>query len=227
MLEGLEGRLVLSAFPAPLFNPLRPAPPGYLFLIARHRPVVPPNANPMFTSFVDPTVSISKAGHAAIAGQSFVDRFVRLVTGRHQILIGQGSNIQSGAVVDSTQGNVTISANVAIGQGVTITGPSTIGGPGGPPVFVGAGAVIDGARIEPNTFISQGAKIGPGVVIHRGTKVLPGANIQTQQQADNASLGLVTPLTTSDVTQATSVINSFIALARTTSSQLQLEPNGP
>jgi carbonic anhydrase/acetyltransferase-like protein (isoleucine patch superfamily) len=227
MLEGLEGRLVLSEFPAPLFNPLRPAPPGYLFLIPKHRPVVPPNANPIFTSYVDPTVSISRVGHAAIAGQSFVAPFARLVTGRHRILIGQGSNIQSDAVVDSTRGDVKIGDNVAIGQRVTITGPSTIGGPGGPPVFVGLGAVIDGATIEPNTFISQGAKIGPGVAIHRGTKVLPGANIQTQQQADDVSLGLVTPLTTTDVRNVASVIASFITLAASTSSQFQLAPNGP
>ncbi|MBV8231485.1 MAG: hypothetical protein JO329_16005 [Planctomycetaceae bacterium] len=227
MLEGLEGRLVLSGSPAPLFNPFRPAPPGFLFLIERHRPVVPPNANPIYTSFVDPTVSISRVGHAAIAGQSFVAPFVRLVTGNHRILIGQGSNIQSDAVVDATKGTVSIGDNVAIGQGVRINGPATIGGPSGPPVFVGAGAVIDGATIEPNTFISPGATIGPGVVIHEGTKVLPGANIQTQQQADNASLGLVTPLTSTDIRNVANVIASFITLTSKTSAQLQLAPNGP
>jgi carbonic anhydrase/acetyltransferase-like protein (isoleucine patch superfamily) len=189
--------------------------------------VVPPNANPTFTSFVDPTVSISRVGHAAIAGQSFVAPFVRLVTGQHRILIGQGSNIQPNAIIDSTRGNVSIGDNVAIGRDVTINGPSTIGGPGGPPVFVGPGAVIDGARIEPNTFISQGAKIGPGVVIHQGLKVLPGANIQTQQQADNVRLGLVTPLTSTDIRTVANVIASFITLASTTSAQLQLAPNGP
>ena len=231
MLEGLEARVVMSTFPAKLFSPHRLAPPGYIFLIPIHRPVAPPNASSSITSFIDPTATISAGSHVAIAGQAFIGPFATLVTGKKQILIGQGSNLQLNSTVDARQGNVTISDNTAIGPGVTIVGPSKIGGPGGgpgaQPVFIGSNAVINGATLEPFTYVSANAKVGPGIVIHRGKKVLPGVDIETQQEADNVALKKVTAISSADLAAVTSVLRAFTDLASSTSAKAQAQPNGP
>ena len=102
-----------------------------------------------------------------------------------------------------------IGNQVVIGFGAAVTGPSTIGAydSASKPTSIGANAVIDGATIEPGAIVSPLARVGPGVTVPSGFKVLPGANVTTDAEASKPALGMVVPVTSSDVTTIKSTLS--------------------
>ncbi len=83
------------------------------------------------------------------------DRDIALMNGAHivgdasDVFIGRGSIVQSGCVLDVTGGPIIIAENVAVKF-------SHLAGP----VFVGAGCVVDGARLRPGTSLGPNCKVG-------------------------------------------------------------------
>ena len=82
-------------------------------------------------------------------------RETALMNGAHiigdarDVFIGRGSSVQPGCVLDATGGPIIIAENVAIKF-------SQIQGP----VFVGAGCVVDGARLRPGASLGPNCKVG-------------------------------------------------------------------
>ena len=88
-----------------------------------------------------------------------------------------------------------IGNSVVIGFGARVTGPSTIGSyaDGSKPVSIGANALDRRATIQPGAIVSPLARVGPGVTVPGGYMVLPGANVTTNAQASDPTLGMVVP----------------------------------
>ena len=72
-----------------------------------------------------------------------------IVGDRRDIFVGRGSLIQPGCVLDATGGPIIIAERVQLKF-------SQIQGP----VFVGAGSVLDGARLRPGTSLGPNCKVG-------------------------------------------------------------------
>ena len=108
-----------------------------------------------------------------------------------------------------------IGGSVVIGFGATVLGPSTIGSYSGTskPVSIGANALIDGATIEPGAIVSPLARVGPGVTVPSGYMVLPGADVTTNAEASNPKLGMVTPVTSSELATITKTLSANETLA--------------
>jgi carbonic anhydrase/acetyltransferase-like protein (isoleucine patch superfamily) len=108
-----------------------------------------------------------------------------------------------------------IGDQVVIGFGAQVIGPSTIGdfGAASAPTSIGANALIDGATIEPGAIVSPLARVGPGVTVPSGFRVLPGANVTTDAEASKPSLGMVVPVTSTDVATIKSTISENESLA--------------
>ena len=83
------------------------------------------------------------------------DRDVAVMNGAHivghesDVFIGRGSVVQPGCVLDVTGGPIIIAQNVTVKF-------SHLAGP----VFVGAGCVVDGARLRPGTSLGPNCKVG-------------------------------------------------------------------
>ena len=72
------------------------------------------------------------------------------IVGDHSdVFIGRGSIVQPGCVLDASDGPIIIAANVTAKF-------SHIAGP----VFIGAGCVVDGARLRPGTSLGPNCKVG-------------------------------------------------------------------
>lgn len=194
--ENLEDKLVMATG-----LPIAPAilPPGYFALGNRRSPVVPSGAAPAMATFIDPTTNIDHARHVGVGEGVYIAPFVNIVTGKYKLLVGDGSDLQDNVTIDARRGNVVIGSNDALAHGVTVIGPSTIGGDGKNPTFASFNSIIDRATLEPGSYVSPMAKVGQGVVIHTGMKVLPGVYVQTQAQADDPSLGKVVKMTQADI----------------------------
>lgn len=72
-----------------------------------------------------------------------------IVGDKRDVFIGQGSIVQPGCVLDATGGPIIIAENVSVKF-------SQLQGP----VFIGAGTVVDGARVRPGTSLGPNCKIG-------------------------------------------------------------------
>ena len=73
--------------------------------------------------------------------------------------------------------------------------------------------VVDGAVIEPGAIVSPLARVGPGVTVPSGFRVLPGANVTDDQEASKPALGMVVPVTSSDIATIKSTISENESLA--------------
>ena len=84
------------------------------------------------------------------------------------IVVGEGSNVQDGAVVHADPGYpVTIGAGVTIGHGAVVHGCTVADD-----VLVGMGAVLlNGSRLGPETLVAAGAVILEGTDIPGGSLV--------------------------------------------------------
>jgi carbonic anhydrase/acetyltransferase-like protein (isoleucine patch superfamily) len=102
-----------------------------------------------------------------------------------------------------------------IGFGARVLGPSVIGdyGTASSPTSIGANALVDGATIKPGAIVSPLARVGPGVTVPSGFRVLPGANVTTDAEASNPKLGMVVPVTATDISTIKSTISENESLA--------------
>ena len=150
-------------------------------------------------SFIDPTVNIDHARNVGVGSDTYLAPFVNIATGNHQVLVGNGTNLQDNVTVDARRGNVVIGNNDALAHGSTIIGPAKIGGSADLPTFVSFNSTIDRATLEPGSYVSAMAKVGQGVVLHTGMKVLTGTYVQTQAEADDPALGKVVKMSQADI----------------------------
>ena len=200
------------------------SPPGYQ-LMRPNTPVAPFGAIPSVATYVDPSVAIVHGPHIVIGQNSFVGPFARLAAQTGFIKVGSGSTISDNATVESNPNfkvpttNVEIGDNVYVGFNATVLGPSTIGafGLSAVPVSIGAGALIDGATVEPGAMVSALARVGPGVTVPAGMRVLAGVNVTNDAEASNPALGFVVPTTGADASRTASLVtaNRFLAAGYT------------
>jgi len=82
------------------------------------------------------------------------------------IEIGQGSNIQDGAILHTTTGKsiVKLGKNVTVGHGAIVHGCTTDDN-----VLIGMGSIV-----LDNAHIGEGAIVAAGAVIKENTQILPG-----------------------------------------------------
>jgi len=223
--ERFEDRLLLTAgasthdaIASALYSPPGASP------VRPNTPVLPFGAAATSASFVDPSVRITYGKHVEIGRQSFIAPDATLNAGPPgYIKIGSASTVQDDAVLlgnpDRLPGaiGVVIGDNVYIGPGATVRGPARVGGFGNgaasAAASVGANALIDGGTVSPGAIVSALARVGPGVTIPAGFRVLPGANVTTQAEAGNPSLGKVVPVTAADLAALNANLSNNVALA--------------
>ncbi len=176
-------------------------------------PVAPYGATSSTISFIDPTVKVHNGQHASIGQKSLIGPFATIDARGGTIQIGDGSAIlDNSTLVDAPgggvkPGSILIGNNVEIGFGATVEGQSTIGlsksSTSTTPTSIGPNALIDNATIQSGAIVSALARVGPGVTVPTGYVVLPGANVTTNAQASDPSLGMVRKITTADQTLVT------------------------
>ena len=76
-----------------------------------------------------------------------------IVGDQSDVFIGRNSSVQPGCVLDASDGPIIIAENVRVKY-------SHLAGP----VFVGAGCVVDGARLRPGTSLGPNCKVGGEIV---------------------------------------------------------------
>ncbi len=165
-------------------------------------------------TFIDPTALIVRASEIELGARILIAPFVVLDATNGPISIGDDTNLQDNVVVISGANGVAIGDKVILAHGASVLGSSQIGKIGGLPVFVGFNAVIDGAVIEEDTFISYQSRVAPGVVIRTGTYVKTGKFIQTQAEADNPDLGKVGTISNGQRDFMNAVLDVNVDLAR-------------
>jgi len=218
--EQVEERLLLSTIPPvnrrhPYLRPLGvPA-------VRPNTPVLPFGATKV-ASFLDPTAGIINGRHVMVGNKSFVGPYARLDASTGFIKIGTGSNVLDGATLISNPSgasnpttSILIGNFVSIGYGATVLGPSQIGAYGaqGKPTGVGPNALIDSATIEPGAIVGPLARVGPGVTVPSGFYVHPGANVTSNAEASNPSLGKVSPITPTEASELSKNLANNQALA--------------
>jgi carbonic anhydrase/acetyltransferase-like protein (isoleucine patch superfamily) len=172
-------------------------------------------------SFIDPKANIENGNSVIIGYQCFIGPYAQLDGRGGAIKIGNGSDVLDNSSIVATRGHqggapmVLVGDQVVIGFGARILGPSTIGGfeAAAKPTAIGAGAEIDGATIAPGAIVSPLARVGPDVTMPAGYRVLPGANVTTDAEASNPKLGMVVPVTASDVSTIKRTLSENGALA--------------
>ena len=172
-------------------------------------------------TYIDPTVSVENGNSVVIGFQNFIGPYVNLNGGGGAIKIGNTSSILDNATIIANPGlghrrpQVLIGDQVVIGFNARVEGPSVIGvfGAASLPTSIGAGALIDGAVIEPGAIVSPLARVGPGVTVPAGFRVLPGANVTNDQEASKPALGMVFPVVSSDIATIKSTISENESLA--------------
>ena len=225
--DGLESRQLLTAgtwpayLSAPELKALLNDPVGYP-VVRPNTPVLPYGFTATNATYVDPSVGVTNGYAVIVSAKSFIGPYAKLNASDGVVKIGGGSAILDNASITANPTHakgaavpeVLIGNQVEIGYGATVNGPATIGAYGAAtkPTYVGPGAVIDGATIEPGAFVSALARVGPGVTVPAGIKVLPGANVTTNAEASDPALGKVAPVTAADVA----------GLGRTLTANLQL-----
>ncbi len=216
--ESLDARLLLSAGAA--ISPLLYKPLAYP-TVQPNKPIMPFATPSKKATFIDPTVSVENGDTVVIGFENFIGPFVNLDGRSGAIKIGNTSDILDNATIVANPGvrhqkpQVLIGDQVVIGFGARVEGPSVIGvyGIASKPTSIGAGALIDGATIEPGAIVSPLARVGPGVTVPSGFRVLPGANVTTDQEASKPALGMVVPVTSSDISTIKSTLSENGSLA--------------
>jgi carbonic anhydrase/acetyltransferase-like protein (isoleucine patch superfamily) len=217
--EGLDARLLPSAT-IPAHSPLLVKPLAYP-AITPNKPVMPFATPAKKATYIDPTVSVENGNSVVIGFQNFIGPYVNLSGRGGAIKIGNTSSVLDNATIIANPGfrrqkpEVLIGDQVVVGFGARVLGPSVIGafGSASSPTSIGANAQIDGATIEPGAIVSPLARVGPGVTVPSGFRVLPGANVTTNQEASNPKLGMVVPVTSTDVSTIKSTISENESLA--------------
>ncbi len=202
--ENLDERALLSSVPA--ISPLLLNPQGFQ-AVRPNLPVMPFATPSKKASFIDPTVSIANGNSVIVGFQDFIGPYAELDGRGGAIKIGNSSDVLDNASIianpsrHSPASVVSIGDQVVIGFGAKVLGPSTIGAfySASEPTAIGAGALIDGATIQPGAIVSPRARVGPGVTVPSGYRVLPGANVTTDAEASDPKLGMVVPVTSSDI----------------------------
>ena len=146
-------------------------------------------------TYIDPTVEFIYPSNVKIGGAVLIAPFVILDATNGPITIGDDSDLQDNVRIVSSGDGITIGDEVIIAHGASILGSSQIGKIHGLPVFVGFNSIVDGAVLEEDTAVLHLAKVAPGIIIRSGTVVKSGKFIQTQAEADDPSLGKITPVT--------------------------------
>lgn len=217
-LEGLDDRLLMSAGTA--LSPLLVKPLAYP-AVAHNEPIMPFATPSKKATFIDPTVSVENGNSVVIGYQNLIGPYVKLDGRSGAIKIGNTSDVLDNAMIVANPGlrhqkpQVLIGDQVVIEFGARVEGPSVIGdyGTASKPTSIGAGALIDGATIEPGAIVSPLARVGPGVTVPSGFRVLPGANVTTDDEASKPALGMVVPVTSSDVSTIKSTLSQNGSLA--------------
>lgn len=194
--DEIEERVLLSATAILRASAI---PAGYDSPTGRNYPVVPVGASPDVASFIDPTTNIDNPKRVGIGKSAYVAPFVNIVTGRNQVLIGEGSDIQDNVFLDARRGSIVIGSQDVVAHGANIIGPAQMGGDPARPSFIGFNSILDKATLEPGSYLSAMARIGPGIVLRTGIKALPGVNITTQSEADDTTLGKVVMMSQADI----------------------------
>ena len=148
------------------------------------------------STFVDPTATFVNANNIELQGSRiYIAPFVTLDATGGSIVIGNSTDLQDNVtLIPGNGGKMIIGDNVIFAHGANAFGSAQIGKTGGAPVFIGFNTIIDGAILEEDTFVMYLAKVAPGITIQSGTYVKPGKFIQTQQEADDPTLGKITLL---------------------------------
>src|SRR6476660_9775484 len=157
------------------------------------------------TTFIDPTAVVQCGPpnfRACTFGHDvYVGPFATIKAGPRSpdstpaIIIGNSSNVQDNALLDTTRNHepITLGEKVIIAHGAHVLGGARIGiagtcngAPGVCPSFVGFNAeVAQTAVVERDAMVGHLARVGPGVTIHSGLVVLPGKNITSEQEIPN------------------------------------------
>jgi carbonic anhydrase/acetyltransferase-like protein (isoleucine patch superfamily) len=173
-------------------------------------------------SFIDPSVTIKNGSTTVISFQSYVAPYVTLDSRGHAaIKIGAGSDVLDSAQIIANPGHayltpqLLVGNNVSIGPWAEVLGPSVIGSYSqtAAPTGIGARAIIDDATIEPGAIVSPLARVGPGVTVPSGYRVLPGVNVTDDAEASDPKLGMVVPVTSSDLSALKLTIADAVGLA--------------
>ncbi len=186
-------------------------------------PVMPFGTAAKLATFIDPTANINN-GYAVIVGApSFIAPYASLNAHGGIIKIGNDTVILDNATIvanplhphTAPAPEVLIGNAVLVLYGAQILGTSTIGayGSSAQPTEIGPGAVIDQANVEPGAIVSALARVGPGVTVPSGYVVLPGKNVTTNAEASDPALGMVRPVTSSDLTGISSKLSANLSVA--------------
>ena len=161
-----------------------------------------------------------------VCSPSFIAPYSTLNAHGGIIKIGSGTDILDNATIvanplhphTAPAPEVLIGNQVWVGYGAQILGPSTIGAYGSAvkPTQIGPGAVIDQATIEPGAIVDALARVGPGVTMPSGYRVLPGKNVTTNAEASNPAVGIVVPVTNSDVSNLNKMLAANLSWRRDT-----------
>lgn len=191
-------------------------PVGYP-TVRPNTPVLPYGTAAKLATFIDPTANINNGYAVIVGGPSFIAPYAGLNAHGGIIKIGSGTDILDNASIvanplhphTAPAPQVLIGDHVLVSYGAQILGPSTIGAYSSTAkqTEIGPGAVIDQANIEPGAIVSALARVGPGVTVPSGYLVLPGKNVVTNAEASKPALGMVRPVTSSDL----SAINSQLS----------------
>ena len=181
-------------------------------------PVLPFGTPAKLATFIDPTANINNGYAVIVGGPSFIAPYSTLNAHDGIIKIGSGTDILDNATIvanplhshTAPAPQVLIGDHVLVSYGAQILGPSTIGayGSSAKPTEIGTGAVIDQANIEPGAIVSALARVGPGVTVPSGFLVLPGKNVTTNAEVSDPALGMVRPITNSDLTGISSQLTA-------------------
>ena len=197
-------------------------PVGYP-AVRPNTPVLPYGTASKLATYIDPTAHIIN-GYAVIVGApSFIAPYSTLNAHGGIIKIGSGTDILDNATIvanplhphTAPAPQVLIGDHVLVSYGAQILGPSTIGAysSSAKATEIGPGALIDQANIEPGAIVSALARVGPGVTVPSGYLVLPGKNVTTNAEASDPALGMVVPVTSSDLNNIDSQLTANKSLA--------------
>src|SRR5271157_4430707 len=197
-------------------------PVGYP-AVRPNTPVLPFGTAAKLATYIDPTAHIIN-GYAVIVGApSFIAPYATLNAHGGIIKIGSGTVILDNSAIvanplhphTAPAPQVSIGDHVLVLYGAQILGPSTIGAYGSAvmPTEIGPGALIDQANIEPGAIVSALARVGPGVTVPSRYLVLPGKNVTTNAEASDPALGMVVPVTSSELNGVGSQLTANLSVA--------------
>jgi carbonic anhydrase/acetyltransferase-like protein (isoleucine patch superfamily) len=226
LLEPCEGRALLSVTPfgralasthtrplamSEVSHPIRP-----------NTPVLPFGAPAGNATFIDPSTQIIAGRRIGMRPLSYVAPFAKLNAQGGLIKVGRASSILDNAKLianpnQALSGNPLLSIGdlVVVAQGATVLGPSRVGAfdLAASPTYIGPGAVVDNATIEPGAFVAERATVTPGLTIRSGLAVLPGVVVRNQAEASDPALGKVAPITAAQQAQVQQLLGDDLNLA--------------